>query len=463
MRRRWIWPVVACLLLTGVHEAWAQTDPARVAELREERELIQRLEAEIPDAAGTTWDYGGWYRFSFTRFDDLGLDREIADHDLRLWGSLSIGDVHQFYFRVRTTWADWAGGDSFNGNDHDRVGPNLDQGWYRFSLSRFAKKRWKQDWPVEMDFKIGRQYIEMGHGVVLSQILDAVALDLGNFYFDARVFAGKTFSSHENMDTSTPNFWHDKRNFFGAEASLKNVIPRHEPYVFALLVDDRNHHKTPPPAGQNWDYDPIYIGAGSRGYIFSKLRYWAEFIWETGQSHTTGRGINAHAWVTGLEYYFTDCPTRPYVTVEYGCGSGDSDKASPTNTVLGNLAGTTDEGFLAYGYHDTGVAFAPRLANLRVLRVGAACHPLERWKCLRDFELGASFYWFDKDKRAGGVSDTRANLPSSDLGTELDLFANWRITSDLLWTVRWGRFMPGRAFTDRNDREYVLTSITYSF
>ncbi|HUW56600.1 MAG TPA: hypothetical protein VMZ92_08185, partial [Planctomycetota bacterium] len=74
-----------------------------------------------------------------------------------------------------------------------------------------------------------------------------------------------------------------------------------------------------------------------------------------------------------------------------------------------------------------------------------------------------SYYWFDKDKGTGGVSDFRANLPNTDLGEELDLYANWRITSDLLFTVRWGLFWPGRAYTDRNDRQYVLGSVTYSF
>ncbi|KPL04752.1 MAG: hypothetical protein AMK75_00630 [Planctomycetes bacterium SM23_65] len=463
MNTRWVWVAAVCLIVTGVHESHAQTDTARVAEFREERELIQQLEGEIPAVAGTTWDYGGWYRFSFTKFDDLGMDREAADHDVRLWGSLTLEDIHQFYFRVRTTWVDWAAGDAFNGNDWDRVGPNLDQGWYRLRLAKLARKYWKREWPCDVDVKVGRQYIEVGHGVVLSQILDAVLLDTGNYYFGARAFAAKTLSSNENLDVTAPKFRHDKRALFGFEASLKNVIPGHEPYAYALFVDDRNPYNAVPPVGQSFEYDPTYFGVGSRGHIINNLRYWAEYIWQRGHGHTIGTRIHADAWIAGLEYYFTSCPTRPRILVEYGEGSGDPDTVNPTNTVGGNVPGTPDEGFLAYGYHDTGVTFAPRLANLRVLRLTAACHPFEKCEILRNLEVGASYYWFDKDRRTGGVSDFRANLPRRDLGNELDLFANWRITSDLLFTVRWGRFMPGRAFSDRNDREYVLTSITYSF
>jgi len=464
MNRTGCWLVVICLLLGGLGRASAQvTDATRVAAFREERALIQKLEGEIPETRGTTWDYGGWYRFSFTRFDDFMKDRELADHDLRIWGTLSVEDIHQFYVRGRVTFVDWASGDAPNGRDHDTVGPDLELGWYLFRLSRCVKKYWHQDWPVDVDVKLGRQYIEIGRGVVLSQILDAASIDVGNFYFGLKLFGGRSLDSQENLDVTAPMWWHDKRDFVGVQASVKNVIPRHEPYVFWVLVDDKNSYNAIPPAGQRFGYNPQYYGFGSQGYIIRNLRYWAEYIVEEGKSQTLGTGIRANAVVAGAEYYFTGVPTRPRVELEFGRGSGDGDKLSPTDTFGGNTPGTSDHCFLAYGYHDTGVAFAPRLANLRVYRATAACHPLERWNCLRNFELGMSYYWFEKDKRAGGVSDWRANLQNHNLGQEFDVFANWRITSDLLWSVRWGHFCPGRAFTDTNDREYVLTSVTYSF
>jgi len=468
MNKRCLWLVPACCLLVSIARAYGQEpDSVRMAQYREERSLIQRLEGEIPETLGTTWDFGGWYRFSYTRFDDFEKDREATDHDIRLWGSLTFQDIHQLYVRGRMDLIRWARGDSFDGNDHDVVGPNLDQGWYRFRMAKFAQKYFKRKWPVDVDIKLGRQYIEIGRGEVLSEILDAGTLEVGNFYFNALVFASQTPSSRHNLDISAPKFWHDRRDIYGFQASLKNVIPKNQPYVFGVFVDDRNKYEPVVP-GQAFGYSPNYIGFGNRGYLLADLRYWSESTWEWGTSHATGslreENIRASAFVTGAEYLASWCPTHPRVELEYGMGSGDSDRGSATNTIGGNLPFTDDKTFLAYGYHDTGVAFAPRLANLSVLRVTGSFRPFDWWDRLRNFEIGASWYWYEKDKSTGGVSDARAALPSHDLGTEYDLFATWRITSDLLWTVRYGKFSQGDAFIDNDDeREYVLTTITYSF
>ena len=465
-RTRWQLLMVL-LVLVGTQRVYAQaTDAARGAQYRDEREQIVKLAKEIPETRGTVFDYGGWFRLTFTKFDDIPSDQEVEDADLRGWGSLSLDDIHQFYARVRVNYAHWSDGTDPAGRRDDVLGPNLELGWYRLRLSEAARKYFNQKLPLEVDLKLGRQYYEIGYGGVLAQILDGVTVDFSHWYFDVRLFAAKTFSSIENLDQSAPKFWHDKRDFFGFQASMKNVLPRHEPYVYGLIVNDQNSYNGA-AAGQGFGYDPKYLGIGSHGSLLPGLRYWAEYTLEWGESHTTGstrnEDIDASAYVAGLEYMCQSFPTHPRFEVEYGVGSGDSDRVSPTMTVFGNTPFTDDDGFLAYGYHDTGVALAARLANLKVLRVTASFKPLEFWERTRQLELGASYYWFDKDRSAGGISDFRADLPSSDVGHELDLFLNWRITSDLLWTVRWGQFSPGKAYTDRSDRDYLLTSITYSF
>jgi hypothetical protein len=45
----------------------------------------------------------------------------------------------------------------------------------------------------------------------------------------------------------------------------------------------------------------------------------------------------------------------------------------------------------------------------------------------------------------------------------MDTFANWRITSDLALTVRYGVFFPGSTFSDQTTRTFLLTGVTYSF
>jgi hypothetical protein len=404
----------------------------------------------------------------------------VADHDIRIWGSLTVDDIHQVYVRGRLLFVDWARGDSYNMNDHDTNGPDLDQGWYSFNLSNFMKKYADQKWPVEVKGKVGRQYIEVGRGVALSQIIDAAMLDLSCAWCETQLFGGMNVESTANLDASAPKYWHDERQYLGVQGKLK-VFDRHEPYFFVLLVDDKNdYHQVyddtllffdvdGDPIIQGYGYNPNYYGIGSSGYLIPNLRYWGEVIWEGGHSRARDtrkqEEIDGRAIIAGAEYLFNEVPTRPRIETEYGMGSGDPDRESPTNTVNGNQPGSRDRGFLAYGYFDTGVAFAPRLANVRVYRVTTSFHPFDPFGCesLKEFELGASWYWFTKDERGGGVSDFRADQRRFGLGTELDLFANWRICSDLLWTLRWGQFYPGGALTDRSTRGYLLTSVTYSF
>ncbi|HOF17334.1 MAG TPA: alginate export family protein, partial [Phycisphaerae bacterium] len=59
--------------------------------------------------------------------------------------------------------------------------------------------------------------------------------------------------------------------------------------------------------------------------------------------------------------------------------------------------------------------------------------------------------------------DTGATKDSHWLGWEWDVFCDWRITSDLTWTVRYGAFRPGAAYQNDDCRDFVYTAFTYSF
>ena len=61
------------------------------------------------------------------------------------------------------------------------------------------------------------------------------------------------------------------------------------------------------------------------------------------------------------------------------------------------------------------------------------------------------------------VSDVLADERSGYLGWEMDYYANYRIFSDLSWTVRFGTFFPGSAFSDQTTRTFLLTGVTWSF
>jgi len=78
-------------------------------------------------------------------------------------------------------------------------------------------------------------------------------------------------------------------------------------------------------------------------------------------------------------------------------------------------------------------------------------------------ELGTNWFLYHKNRRDGAVSDPTADEGSGYLGWEMDYFANWEITPDLMWTTRYGLFFPGHAFSDQTTRTYFLVGMTWSF
>ncbi len=133
------------------------------------------------------------------------------------------------------------------------------------------------------------------------------------------------------------------------------------------------------------------------------------------------------------------------------------------NTRFGNRGHFDDSAFIGFGYHDTGLAFAPRYTNLHMWRAGTSCFPWPRDSRFRHLELGTDWYLFYKHRPGGAVSDPTADVRSGYLGWEMDYFVSHQIAADLSWTLRWGLFFPGRAFSDRSTRTFLLLGLTWSF
>jgi hypothetical protein len=61
------------------------------------------------------------------------------------------------------------------------------------------------------------------------------------------------------------------------------------------------------------------------------------------------------------------------------------------------------------------------------------------------------------------ISDPRSFNNSADIGTEVDVFLRWRIFSDLGISINYGVFMPGKAYDERSNRNFVSAGLTFSF
>jgi len=296
-------------------------------------------------------------------------------------------------------------------------------------------------------------------------VLDQANVQLTAAGFEWTALVAQTVGSQLDIDRSRP-LDRSRRAFFGGQVRYLGW-EQHRPFAYALWQSDHNRETFPTPL-QQFDYDSYYLGIGSEGELIDRLRYGAEFVYEGGKSYGNRRAFrrdDIHAWAfdAQLEYLF-DHPTQPKASFEYLFASGDDDRyASPTNAIGGNRFDRTDRSFNAFGYRDTGLAFAPVISNLHMWRAGASFYPFAGDRRLDRLELGTNWFLYWKNHHEGAVSDPTANRRSGYLGWEMDYYANWQITNDLSWTVRGGLFFPGDSFADESTRPFVLTGINWSF
>ena len=439
-----------------------------------EEQLWTQFDAETPLRLKTYFDYGGWYSRHVSIFDDgIESSRTLRRHDLRLWSRLRLDQgAHEWYVRVRGTLIDFNSGDSYDGDDDDSEGPNLERGYYRFDLARaLAAGTERGPRAANLVLLAGRDLVRLGNGLTLATPLDHVSLTASYRDFELRGLAGRSVGSSVDFDL-TRTARRTRRAFFGAEARYLG-FERHEPFAYALW--QRDHHRearhTP---GQEFDYDSCYVGLGAVGELMQNLTYRTEWVLQSGRSHPRTGARDAHeirAWALDTELeYLVPGPRRARVSLAYLFGSGDQERTvSPSDSGgAGQLprwgaVDSTDSGFNGFGYRNTGLALAPRYSNLHQGRCGASFFPWPRHTHLRDLQLGTDWFLYHKHHRAAAISDPVADVPSGYVGWEMDYYANWALSADVVWTARIGAFFPGSAYTDRTTRTFVLFGITWSF
>jgi hypothetical protein len=446
----------------GVSDAFLKRQRA----LDDENE--RRLQRDLPVAQKFRLDWGGWFNSYFFLFDDgVESSRTLRQNELRLWTHVTADrGIHEGYARMRLTYNDWNHGDSFTPNEDDLDGPNLERGWYQFDVGRAIRGYSAYDAPFELKLKLGRDLVRTGTGYAIDLPLDHVMLQGAYLDLETTLIAGKTPASTENIDRSRPVADHSDRNFWIIEERYKKW-DRHEPFFYIAWQDD-NTSEDPPNYLQNYRYSSRYIGLGSTGEWVDNLRYSTEWVIERGRSFGNRRFlrhdvIKAWGFDHRLDYYFQH-KTKPVLSFEYMFASGDANRiGSPTNAAGGNRNDHVDRSFVGFGFRDTGIAFSPRVSNIHVWRLGGRFRPFPKAKAFKELELGSDWYLYAKNRSKAAVSDALADRQSGYLGWEMDYFANYRIFSDLSWTVRFGAFFPGKAFSDRTTRTFLLTGVTWSF
>jgi len=466
----WLVVMIAVCVAGFIRPAAGQQAPS--AFIQQQRAVEEHIREELNEQAPPTQrafelDWGGWYSFFLFLYDDgIESSRTLRRHDLRLWTRLRLDQgVHEGYARVRLSYLDFNTGDSFDGDDNDWEGPNLDRGFYQLDVAKALEVYGQKRVPFGLKFKIGRDYVEFGTGYALSLPLDHILLTGEMYHFELTGLIGRTVRSLNNVDRTRPGEDESDRNFWGVQLAY-NGFEQHRPFVYVLWNEDQLREAWPDPF-QNYDYDSFYVGFGSSGQLVRNLRYSTEWVFEKGRSYGDRQIFKRdpiHAWGFDLLLeYLWDVPTKPTFSFEYMFASGDPDRLlSPTDARGGNTKGD-DTSFVAFGYRDTGLSFAPDLSNVHIWRFGLSFFPFEKVRALRRLELGSDWFLYWKNRSHAAVSDPLADQASGYLGWEMDYFANWRLTSDVALTLRYGLFFPGSAFSDQTTRPFFLTGVSWNF
>jgi len=456
----------ACLAACLASPASGQQDGGR--SLYEEQ-LRVRMDRQRPSAREVDLGLGGWLSASFFNFDDDAARRERVLRQLEIhpWARLRFQRVHNFYVRGLVGWDDWNSGDNPTpGRGDQDTDATLERAWYELDLAEAYRNRTGQEPGTWLKFKVGRDFAQIGTALVLSTPLDMVRVVAATGDWQGMAFLGKTRRHSRNIDDSSAVANRQERCLWGAQLTYTGATS-HRPFVYYMGNKDNTDPVVRDP-NQSYVYDSQYVGLGSHGTLWQDLRYRAELVGEWGNTYSdgavSGRDRTCATGADLMVEYLMRAPTRPKFMFEYLFGSGDEDhRDSATTTVGGNRRGTSNRAFNAFGFRDTGVAFAPRMANLHINAAGASFFPLESIRRFRRFEVGTKVFCYNKVVSAGAISDPVATRSSHWVGWEPDLYCNWRLTSDLSWTVRYGAFFPGSAFSEGSCRQYLFTGIIFSF
>jgi hypothetical protein len=506
--RRWAWPVakagVATLSILVGSTVLAQSPESATFATQQrflEEQIRPLIQPELLSPAvedRVQFDFGGILRYTGLWFEDHGSafpipipgspefqgSRAAHDFDFRPWLAASLDNVHYGFIRGQFDFLQYYNGDAYD-RSSDWRGPFVDLGFYRFDIDEACRLYGCSEvdtWSA--DLTIGRHFLYVGRGIAFALTTDAISWDWQCGDWAGLVFGGQSVRHYDNIDRSVPGFSRSDREFFGFQVEYERW-DHHRPYVFGVIQRDRSD-ESPEDLLQEYDYDSEYWGIGIRGETLfgegetgtgiENLQYFGELIVQTG--HSIGDDgnpatisderddIESWAFDIGLIYY-PQCCTKPRLLFEFAHASGDDDRLTPQNTIFGNDAGTDDEGFLGFGYINTGVSFAPLLANLEFVRLAGAFRPFEQcceWR-VSDMEVGSSFFLYWRPEEDAGVSDVRADIPGNHfLGSELDLFVNWRISSDLYLLFNYGVFFPDEdSFSVERSRQFVGLTLTWLF
>jgi hypothetical protein len=451
----------------------------RLADL-ERLNLDTRLRAnpDIPPGQRLLLDYGGYLTLSYLDLDDsVGDNHILRETEAVGYIRANFDGAHEVFLRGRWGWRDFNEGDSFDGRGDEPIDGDLDRGYYRFDLNRYRAAYGGAPANVNLVLQGGRDFVYWGNGLVLAQVLDGGIITFGSEKLTLQIIAGVTPTRTVDIDSSRPEFDHNtRRGFYGALVTAS--LGEHQPYAYFLAQQDYNpaDFRQVGNVGTHYQYNSNYVGLGSSGALGDRFRYGVEAAYEFGHTlsnsfelqgfgitpiEQTKDDISAWAMDARLDFFATDV-RQTRLSGEVIVASGDTDRGHTSNTFNGNAPNTTDNAFNSFGLLNTGLAFAPDVSNIVIVRGGMTTFPFADVRALERLQLGTDLFVYAKYRGTGPIDETTAD--ETFLGWEPDVYLNWQMTSDVTLALRYGVFFPhSESFPNDQSRQFFYAGVTFAF
>jgi hypothetical protein len=341
-----------------------------------------------------------------------------------------LGVIHNTQFGGQGDQAT-PGTDAFAINDaNNLLLVNRAWGWWRGSDA--------------ISFKVGRMGIEFGDGSVFSEndweaiptAHEGIGAAVDMEYAQVSFFALKTDESSVLGGDGDP-----ERNFYLVTADVKNLpeVAKVANIHFIQVMRDRSGSPTN-VGNQNWQHIGFTVGGDYRNFIYKGTA-----AFQTGtfdQTATSDLKLSTNMFDLMVGYTMPEMMGAK-VSFGYHSDSGDDSDAG----TKGNYQS------LYYDRHNYGgLMDVFRWGNLSYWNVNASFMAKE------DLEVGAGFYVFSRSSAAGETlfgdrfdgyeSGVGFAASETDLGSELDLYANKSYDSGFKIGSRFGMFMPGKYLTE---------------
>jgi hypothetical protein len=341
-----------------------------------------------------------------------------------------LGVIHNTQFGGQGDQAAPAS-DAFRDNDvNNLLLVNRAWGWWRGSDA--------------ISFKVGRMGIEFADGAVFSEndwediptAHEGIGAAVDMEYAQISFFAVKTDESSVLNGDGDP-----ERSFYLVTADIKNLpeVAKVANVHFIQVMRDRTGGG-PNDGNQNWQHIGFTVGGDYRNVLYKGTAAFQTGTFDQTASSDVKLSANMFDLMVGYSLPET---MGAKVSLGYHSDSGDDTDA--------NNQGTYQS--LYYDRHNYGgLMDVFRWGNLSYWNLNASFMAKE------DLEVGAGYYVFSRtstsgattfgDRFQGYASGGGFAASETDLGSELDLYANKSYESGFKIGSRFGMFMPGKHLTE---------------